>query len=455
MKAAPEPPRKFTDAFLANLKPEPKRRYAVSDTLVPGLRVRVSPAGGKVFILWKRKPGAPNPSAIRIGKVGSVSLADARQKARDWIEALDAGDDPKEVEARKIAEKARAREHTFGSVAERYIDEHLASKRRGADDAREIRKFLIGADRKRTSWRDKPITEITPLDVKKLIKPLGKATPAQAHLVLGHIKRIFSWALNDDVDYGLTASPAQLLKPIKLIGRRKIKERVLTDDELFAYWRAAGRLGYPMGPLFRLMALTGTRISEVAEAHRDEFDLRNRLWTIPKSRFKSEHDHPIPISSRAQKLLEELPSWTKGGYLFSSTAGATPVNGPSKAKARLDKRMLRTLRALARIRGEKPPTRWSKHNMPVQPGEIERFTNHDIRRTVRTRLSDKRLGVAFEGREMVIGHGKKGLARIYDQAEHLPEMREALERWADWLMEIVGEAPPPERSNVISLKASR
>ena len=40
---------------------------------------------------------------------------------------------------------------------------------------------------------------------------------------------------------------------------------------------------------------------------------------------------------------------------------------------------------------------------------------HDIRRTVRTRLSSLR--VSERVAEMVIGHGKKGLARVYDQHE--------------------------------------
>ena len=64
---------------------------------------------------------------------------------------------------------------------------------------------------------------------------------------------------------------------------------------------------------------------------------------------------------------------------------------------------------------------------------------HDIRRTVRTRLSSLRISERVA--EMVIGHGKKGLARVYDQHEFQDEMREALELWAGQLRSIVNPRP--------------
>jgi hypothetical protein len=71
------------------------------------------------------------------------------------------------------------------------------------------------------------------------------------------------------------------------------------------------------------------------------------------------------------------------------------VNGFGKAKARLDKHM----------------------------GGVPHFVIHDLRRTVRTRLSAL---TTYQIAELVIGHGKKGLARVYDQHEYLDEIPEAL-----------------------------
>ena len=53
--------------------------------------------------------------------------------------------------------------------------------------------------------------------------------------------------------------------------------------------------------------------------------------------------------------------------------------------------------------------------------------------------------------EMVIGHGRKGIQRVYDQHSYEDEMREALELWAARLRDIV--TPPPE--NVVRLRKER
>ena len=69
--------------------------------------------------------------------------------------------------------------------------------------------------------------------------------------------------------------------------------------------------------------------------------------------------------------------------------------------------------------------------------ELKPFVIHDLRRTVRTRLSA--LKVSERIAEMIIGHGKKGLARIYDQHEFLDEMHDALMEWDAELLKILSD----------------
>ena len=104
-------------------------------------------------------------------------------------------------------------------------------------------------------------------------------------------------------------------------------------------------------------------------------------------------------------IINELPQ--VGDYLFRAKRNTTHISGFSRAKRRLDATV-----------GDMPP-----------------FVIHDLRRTVRTRLSQLR--VRYEVAEMVIGHGKKGLARVYDQHEYRDEIREALDLWAAELVRIV------------------
>jgi hypothetical protein len=52
---------------------------------------------------------------------------------------------------------------------------------------------------------------------------------------------------------------------------------------------------------------------------------------------------------------------------------------------------------------------------------------------------------------MVLGHGRKGLQRVYDRHRYEAEMREALTLWGARLRDIV--EPPP--ANVVPIKQTR
>ncbi len=196
------------------------------------------------------------------------------------------------------------------------------------------------------------------------------------------------------------------------------------------------RLGYPYGPMFRVLALTGQRKSEVAEARWSEIDLERKLWTIPAERMKADAAHVVPLSDDVVAILQSLPTFKSGDHVFSTTFGVKPVNGFSKAKARLDKRMLRSHRAFARLR-----------SLPHSP-QIEPWVIHDIRRTMRTGLSA--LPVPDLVRELVIAHTKPGLHKVYDQHAYLEEKRRALDLWAARLRSIVAPAPT---ANVVQMRA--
>lgn len=454
----------LTDAKIAGLRPAPAGgRYHVydADESVPGFGVRVTDKGPVSFILYTRfSPGAP-PARSALGRVGEIKVEQARNKAEQWLSMLESGLDPRaeEREARAAARQAKAearkarRDLSFRAVAEAYIQHKRSQKHRRVVTAeREIQRHLV------SRWGPRPLGEITRLDVATMINELlAEGKRRSAHDAFGHARSIFNWAIEQS-SYDLEVSPCDRLRPARLIGEREFRQRVLSDDELFALWRASGRLGYPVAPLYRLLLLTGGRLSEVAGARWREFNpelvrlIREgqerdepidwsrvpaewRLWTIPPERFKSNATHLVPLSDEACRVLETVPHFRRGDHLFSvATSGAKPLGDFSNLKSRLDRRMLRTLRALARTRGADPET-----------VELARWVNHDIRRTVRTRLSALR--VPHDIAELVIGHAKRGLARVYNQHPHLEEMREALESWSGLLRSVTG----PRADNVVPL----
>ena len=404
---------RLTDRKLQALKRRGKR-YDMMDTDVPGFGVRVSEMGQKTFILIARYPGSSNPTRRALGEYPALSLQKARERARDWRELIQKGLDPKAEDDRLRRTELRKQQTTFASVAEDYIERHVKGQRKAKDTEREIRKELID------HWGDRAIATIAREDMVGLIESIARRpAPYTAHIVMGHARSLFNWAINRGT-YGLETSPCDRVKPSTLIGAKQPRQRVLNDAELASLWRATETMGYPFGPLYQLLLLTGARKNEVAGMRWSELDLTKKLWTVPPERFKSNASHLVPLSDAAIAIIEPLPRFTKGNHLFTTTYGEKPVRGFSKAKERLDKLM------------------------SAAPWVV-----HDIRRTVRTRLASLRVSDLVA--EMVIGHGRRGIQRVYDQHTYEPEMREALELWAVRLRDIV--SPPSD--NVVRLKKER
>jgi integrase len=424
----------LTDRTLKSLKGREKP-YDMKDTEVGSLRVRVMPSGQRTFVLLGRFPSSPHPTRRALGTYGDdLTLEQAREKARDWRKLIRRGVDPQVEEERQRQAAARQHQNTFAAVAEDFIREKLPGERKGREVERDIRRDFIPL------WGAWPITDLTRQDIRQVIEAKKKTAPAQARNLLGTIKRMLSWAVDQD-RYGLGASPADVLKPTKVIGEKVSGDRVLNDRELFALWRAATRTPYPYGPVYQVLVLTGLRLNEAADAARIEFDFgEKKLWTIPAARMKGRRGkvrpHAVPLTADVLAVLEKLPHFKTGDFLFSTTFGASPVWMSDKVKKRIDFRMLRTLRALVRSRGEDP----AKFKLP-------RWTNHDIRRTVRSNLSALR--VPGEVREAVLAHVRPGIKSTYDLYDYLDEKRDALEQWGRRLRAIV----EPGRSNVIELKA--
>jgi integrase len=407
--------RNLTDRFIQACKPaEAGKRLDFADAVVPGLVLRVTERGHKSFVLRCRYPLNPeHPTRRALGDYGALTLEEARQKARTWLELIGKGIDPKTSEERLRAEAQRRQVTTFGAVAADFLERHAAKFSRRKDAERLIEAEFVAR------WKTRPATEILPEEVAAVIRSIvTRGAPYQAHQAFAMLRLLYRWAIGTG-EYGINASPTERLQPTKLIGKREHRDRVLSEDELRRVWEGAGEMGYPYGPLIRLLILTGQREREVADASWPEFDLRQRLWLIPASRMKGGRAHEVPLADAALGLIQSLPRFTAGELVFSTTGGAKAVNGFSKAKTRID-----------RLSGV---TEW-------------RF--HDLRRTARTHFSA--LPVQDLVRELVIAHARPGLHRVYDQHAYQDEKRHCLELWERRLLAII--EPPPE--NVITLLPS-
>jgi integrase len=439
----------ITDKYLRALAPAASgQRVEVWDARLPGFGIRISDtkdahpsrrgkAGRIIFVLYCRfAPGAA-PTRRTIGVYGAMSLEQARAVAGEWRSQVARGIDPAVIEAERRAAEARERaariHHSFASVAATFIADKLSTERRGHVGERILRHTFIPA------WAERPVGDITALDVLAIINSKKKTAPRMAGSLLVLIKRFFTWAIDQQL-YGLTASPCDRLKMKAVAGETRSRDRRLNDTEVFAFWRATGRMGYPVGAAYRALILTGLRLNEASRLSWAEVGAD--VITIPASRMKGRDgkavEHMVPITGALREVIASLPRIKNGPYLFSFKAGASPLTLAGQMKADLDKRMLRTLKALARRRGD-------DHQAVELPG----WVNHDLRRTIRSGLAALR--IPHNVAEAVLAHRPPGIVGTYDVHSYLDEKREALEAWAQHIAALAN----PEPAKVITLPRRR
>jgi integrase len=278
----------------------------------------------------------------------------------------------------------------------------------------------------RANWTDKPISEIARRDVIAVLdKIVDRGSPVTANRLRAHLNTLFRWAKGRDM---IEANPLDGTRPP---APERPRDRVLTELEISLLWRASGEIGFPFGPLYRLLLLTGQRLREVAEMTRRE--VAGGEWTIPGARTKNGDQHVVPLSPDALAILEAMPRI--GAQLIFTTNGDAPVSGFTRAKDRLDAAIAKIVEA----EGLDP---------------VPAFTIHDLRRTAATGMAG--LGFPPHIVEAVINHRsgtRRGVAGVYNRFDYADEKRRALEAWARRVAEIV--AGREQAGNVIRLGAAR
>ena len=377
----------LTVKMVEQSKPTEKRQE-IADAVVPGLYLLVQPSGKKSWATRFRIGGRLLKHTL--GSWPDIGLTEARTAARKSLDEVARGRDPR---SRAVGAYLDPGRDLFETVAAEFAERHLKTlKTSGPAEA-----MLLPVVRQ---WAGRKIGEITRRDVIELIDKIAdRGAGIMANRTLALVRKLFNWARSRDI---IDRSPCD---GVKAPAPETKRDRVLSDEELVAVWRAANSsLGYPFGPLVKLLILTGQRREEVTAMTRDE--VVGDLWTIPKERAKNGVAHQVPLSPQARAIIDALPGTTR--YFFTTT-GETPVSGFSRAKAKIDRMV------------------------PAPPWVI-----HDIRRTVATGM--QRLAVEMIVVEKILNHvsgSLSGVAGVYQRHSYSEEKRRALERWADRVEELV------------------
>jgi integrase len=431
----------LTQRAVETLKAPPRGRIEYFDRTLPGFGLRISDAGRKTWFVMYRVRGRKVRETI--GTVATIpNVGDARQRARESIELAQRGVHP--AEAREEAEAVEAaRSMTFATVADRYLVEYVERNTRPST-LRETRRIL-NRDVK-PKWGHRPIRDITRHDVNEVLDEIAdRGALLQANRTLGRLKTLFSWALDNEL--ADTDPTARVRKRVKEIPR----DRTLSPDEIRYFWAGCDKLGWPFGPLFKLLLLTAQRRDEVGAMEWRELDLHKRAWTIPRERAKNDRQHVVHLADLAAEIIDALPQIVGQGsaegpsvpeprLVFTNT-GRTPVSGFSKAKDRLDRHMLDLLRSELAEAGK-----------DASQAGVGEWILHDLRRTAATGMAS--LNIAPHVVDRILNHVSgtiRGVAAVYNRHAYLDERKAALEGWSRHVQSLVRPGP----NNVVHLSRGR
>lgn len=386
----------------------PKARTEVRDTLLPGFglrywKSRIDPehVEGSWFVTYRQHGRLVRHT---IGSLARYSLAAARAEARELFKRVDRG------EILRLPKETPSAPGTVDALIEEFERRYLKVHRKNPGKVRRaLERELI---EQKPKWKDIPVAEITRGDIHaKLDRLMDEGKEYAANRLLEAVRLLFAYA---ETRGYIDASPAA---SIKKPAKERPRDRTLDHDEIRAVWAAFESMGYPFGPFFKMLLLTGQREGEVATMTWSEVDTDAALWTIPAEKTKSGREHKVPLAPSAVKIIEGVPTVEGVDYLFCGRMSkGRPISGFGKAADRARQR-----------------------------SEIGDWRPHDLRRTVRTQLGE--LGTPPHIAELVLNHAVKGLQAVYDRYDYTKEKREALNRWDAHLQAILAE-----KSNVVSLR---
>ncbi|WP_341495994.1 integrase arm-type DNA-binding domain-containing protein [Photobacterium damselae subsp. damselae] len=410
----------FTVSEIKGLKPKANPYYVWDSDQQRGngkLGVQVTPKGSKRFVF--RYFVNKKAKFIQIGSFPELSLARAREKAKEFSSILQEGLDPKaELEAAKIKEEQKKREESQkGSLEElinSYVDKlRLDGKRSGDRILNAIATDVYPSIDKTTKAK-----EITPNDIRiVLAKMIQRGAAAHSNKIRSYLHAAFNFGLRHDYDpanyssivlFGLAYNPVSLVPKqthAEHVGENWLKKE---DAQQLISVKSAEYFVPDVFILLRLcFFLGGQRPNEIAASKWSAVDFNNHTFEITSDVSKNYRANLIPLTDTAMQLFRELYSWNGNSeYLFPRLTQSGHLEASYFSKV-IRKYCLAT--------------------------DFPKFVPRDIRRTVKTLMGQAKIDKSI--RDRLQNHALNDVSsKHYDRYDYFDEKKKALEVWEEYLI---------------------
>ena len=395
----------LTSKQVQYMQPDPAKRLEIPAGPPSGLYLVIHQTGKKSWALRYRWHGRPNKLTFT-KKYPDLSLAAARAEAVAALANLERGIDPAAAKAAEEKLEPNSVSQVGSEWLERYVKPRTRTHRRS-----EFERILT--NEVMPAWNRKLISEVSRADVLRLLDSIvDRDAPVSANRTFEVLRSWFNWCVERGI---VSTSP---VAGIRAPSAEKSRDRVLEPGELAEVWCATEALGFPFEQFFRMLTLTAQRRSEVANIQWKHVNIQSALWTLPAEVTKANRIHDVPLSQQTLELLENIPRFD-GPFIFTTTAGKRPVSGFSKAKGYLNAEIVKRREAA---------------------GKLDTFMDwrlHDLRRTAATQMAKS--GVAPHVLSAILNHtpgSTQGVTSIYNRFRYTEERREALEKWANYVVSL-------------------
>jgi integrase len=385
---------------------------------VAGLLMQITPGGGRSWVLRVSIGGRRRE--IGLGSYPSVTLAMARDRAREAKEQIRQGIDPV---AERLAIRAElAAQRRRGLTFAKAVDRCLAAKLDSFRNAKH-----------RDQWRNTLTTyalpelggmaveDIAVQDVLRVLEPIWQTKTETAKRLRGRIEAVLAWATvaghrTGDNPARWAGNLRELLPAPDRVAKKDNQPAVQIEDA--PRWFAAIKDREGMGARgLEFAALTATRSQEIRGARWDEIDMAAGIWTIPAERMKKEREHRVALSDEAKALLEALPRFADNPMVFPAPRGG------EMSDMTLSATMKRVHEADIAEGGAGFVDRVSKR--PAVP--------HGLRSTFRDWVAER---THFPGdmAEVALAHKiSKATEAAYRRGDMVEKRRAMMAAWADYL----------------------
>ena len=393
---------------------------------VSGLLLQITPNGAKSWLLRTMIGGQRR--SLGLGPYPEVSLAAARDKAREAKAKIDQGLDPLEEKkaARAALAAARARHLTFAEAADKWIKAKLVDRPEKSQKA--VRSTLtryafpeIGA---------MSVQDIATQDVLRVLQPVWSGKFDTAQKLRTYLEGIMAWATvaghrSGDNPAIWRGNLKELLPaPSTVAKSRSGNFPAVPVNQIADWWsELASRDGMGAAAL-RFATLCASRSGEVRGATWDEIDLKAGIWIVPGARMKAGAEHRVALSPAAIDLLKGVPRMAGSDFVFPAIRGGMLSDMSISAVMR---RMQAEAEEAAQAVGEDPAKagwRDARSGRPAVP--------HGLRSSFRDWAAER--GYDRDLAELALAHtvGNK-VERAYRRSDMFERRRAMMTAWSDFL----------------------